>query len=46
MSGGPDLITASIDALASGHDLTADQTAAVLAAIMAGRPRRSRSPAF
>jgi anthranilate phosphoribosyltransferase len=37
MSAGPDLITASIDALASGHDLSADQTAAVLALIMRGQ---------
>jgi anthranilate phosphoribosyltransferase len=37
MSTGPELITASIDALASGHDLTADQTAAVLALIMRGQ---------
>ncbi len=37
MSAGPDLITASIDALAGGHDLTADQTAAVLALIMRGQ---------
>jgi len=37
MSAGPELITASIDALASGHDLTADQTAAVLALIMRGQ---------
>jgi anthranilate phosphoribosyltransferase len=37
MSAGPELITGSIDALASGHDLTADQTAAVLALIMRGQ---------
>jgi anthranilate phosphoribosyltransferase len=37
VSGGPELITASIDALASGRDLTADQTAAVLALIMRGQ---------
>jgi anthranilate phosphoribosyltransferase len=37
MSAGPELITASIDALASGHDLTADQTAAVLDHIMRGQ---------
>jgi anthranilate phosphoribosyltransferase len=36
VSGDPELITRSIDALASGVDLTADQTAAVLAQIMAG----------
>ncbi len=35
-SGDPELITRSIDALASGVDLTAEQTAAVLAQIMAG----------
>jgi anthranilate phosphoribosyltransferase len=34
--GDPELITRSIDALASGVDLTAEQTAAVLAQIMAG----------
>jgi anthranilate phosphoribosyltransferase len=37
MSTGSELITASIDALASGHDLTADRTAAVLALIMRGQ---------
>jgi anthranilate phosphoribosyltransferase len=37
MSAGPELITASIDALASGHDLPSDQTAAVLALIMRGQ---------
>jgi anthranilate phosphoribosyltransferase len=37
MSAGPELITASIDALASGQDLTADQTAAVLDHIMRGQ---------
>jgi anthranilate phosphoribosyltransferase len=37
VSAGPELITASIDALASGRDLTADQTAAVLALIMRGQ---------
>jgi anthranilate phosphoribosyltransferase len=37
MSAGPGLITQSIDALASGQDLTADQTAAVLALIMRGQ---------
>jgi anthranilate phosphoribosyltransferase len=37
MIAGPDLITASIDALASGHDLSADQTAAVLEHIMRGQ---------
>ena len=36
MSAGPELLTRSIDALASGHDLTAEQTAAVLAEIMTG----------
>ena len=35
-AGDPELITRSIDALASGEDLTAEQTAAVLAQIMAG----------
>jgi anthranilate phosphoribosyltransferase len=37
MSAGPGLITASIDALASGQDLSADETAAVLALIMRGQ---------
>jgi anthranilate phosphoribosyltransferase len=37
VTAGPELITASIDALASGHDLTADQTAAVLDHIMRGQ---------
>ena len=37
MMAGPELITASIDALASGHDLSADQTAAVLHHIMRGQ---------
>ena len=37
MSAGAGLITASIDALASGRDLSADQTAAVLELIMRGQ---------
>ncbi|MBV8991377.1 MAG: anthranilate phosphoribosyltransferase [Solirubrobacterales bacterium] len=36
MTGGPDLLTYSIDALASGRDLTLEDTAAVLSEIMAG----------
>jgi anthranilate phosphoribosyltransferase len=36
MSAGPDLITGAIDALASGHDLTLEETAGVLSEIMAG----------
>jgi anthranilate phosphoribosyltransferase len=36
MSTDPDLLTGSIDALASGHDLSLDDTAAVLSEIMAG----------
>jgi anthranilate phosphoribosyltransferase len=36
MSGGPDLLTRAIDSLASGHDLTLDDTAAVLSEIMTG----------
>ncbi len=36
MTGGPDLLTHSIDALASGRDLTLEDTAAVLSEIMAG----------
>ncbi len=36
MSAGPDLLTRSIDALASGHDLSIDDASAVLSEIMAG----------
>ncbi len=36
MSSGPDLLTRSIDAVASGHSLSREQTAAVLSEIMAG----------
>jgi anthranilate phosphoribosyltransferase len=36
MSDGPDLLTRAIDNLASGHDLTLDDTAAVLSEIMTG----------
>jgi anthranilate phosphoribosyltransferase len=36
MTGDPDLLTRSIDAVASGRDLTLDATAAVLSEIMAG----------
>jgi anthranilate phosphoribosyltransferase len=36
MSGDPELLTRSIDALASGQDLSLDDTAAVLSEIMAG----------
>ena len=36
MTAGPDLLTRSIDALASGNDLSLDDTAAVLSEIMAG----------
>ena len=36
MTDGPDLLTTAIDTLAGGHDLTLDDTAAVLSEIMAG----------
>jgi len=36
MTDGPDLLTRAIDTLAGGHDLTLDDTAAVLSEIMAG----------
>jgi anthranilate phosphoribosyltransferase len=36
MTGGPELLTTAIDRLAGGQDLSADETAAVLAEIMAG----------
>jgi anthranilate phosphoribosyltransferase len=36
MSAGPDLLTRSIDALAGGHDLSLEDTSAVLSEIMAG----------
>src|ERR1700729_2620496 len=46
MSGGPGLLTAAIDALASRRDLTADQTSAVLAEIMAGNASEVQIAAF
>ena len=36
MTSGPDLLTRAIDTLASGRDLSVDETAAVLSEIMAG----------
>jgi len=42
----PALLTRSIDALASGQDLSADATAAVLAAIMAGEATEVQIAAF
>jgi anthranilate phosphoribosyltransferase len=36
MTAGPDLLTRAIDLLASGHDLTLEDTAAVLSEIMSG----------
>ncbi len=41
-----DLLTRSIDALASGHDLTADEAAAVLAEIMSGNASEIQIAAF
>ena len=45
-SGDPELITRSIDALASGQNLTADQTASVLAQIMAGEASQVQIAGF
>ncbi len=39
-----DLLTRSIDELANGRDLSAEQTAEVLAEIMSGNASESRSP--
>jgi anthranilate phosphoribosyltransferase len=41
-----DLLTRSIDALASGHDLTSEQTSAVLAEIMSGNASDVQIAAF
>jgi anthranilate phosphoribosyltransferase len=41
-----DLLTRSIDALAGGHDLTADETAAVLAEMMSGNASDIQIAAF
>jgi anthranilate phosphoribosyltransferase len=46
MSAGPGLITEAIDALASGHDLSADETAAVLEQIMRGNASEIQIAAF
>src|SRR5262249_27142908 len=46
MSAGPDLLTSSIDALASGHDLGIDQTSAVLEEIMRGNASEVQIAAF
>ena len=46
MSSGPDLLTRSIDALASGHSLSREQTAAVLSEIMAGNASEIQIAAF
>ncbi len=46
MSAGPDLLTSSIDALASGHDLSLDQTSAVLEEIMRGNASEVQIAAF
>jgi anthranilate phosphoribosyltransferase len=42
----PDLLTSAIDALASGHDLTLEQSAGVLAEIMAGNASEVQIGAF
>ncbi len=46
MTGAPDLLTYSIDALASGEDLTLEDTAAVLSEIMAGNASEIQIAAF
>jgi len=46
MSTGPELLTTSIDALASGHDLSLDQTSAVLQEIMRGNASEVQIAAF
>ncbi|MGZ4172873.1 MAG: anthranilate phosphoribosyltransferase [Solirubrobacteraceae bacterium] len=46
MSAAPDLLTRSIDALAEGHDLTLEDTAAVLGEIMAGNATEVQIAAF
>ncbi len=46
MSGSADLLTSSIDALAGGHDLTREQTAAVLSEIMRGNASEVQIAAF
>ncbi len=46
MSAAPDLLTRSIDALAEGHDLTLEDTAAVLSEIMAGNATEMQIAAF
>ncbi len=46
MTATPDLLTRSIDALASGHDLSLEDTAAVLSEIMAGNASEIQIAAF
>jgi anthranilate phosphoribosyltransferase len=46
MTGGPDLLTRAIDALASGQDLSIDDTAAVLSEIMSGNASEIQIAAF
>lgn len=46
MSGQRDLLTRTIDALASGHDIPADDAAAVLAEIMSGNASEAQIAAF
>jgi anthranilate phosphoribosyltransferase len=46
MTGAPDLLTSSVDALASGQDLSLEVSAAVLAEIMAGNASEIQIAAF
>jgi anthranilate phosphoribosyltransferase len=46
VSGAPELLTRSIDALASGHDLSLEQTSAVLSEIMTGNASEVQIAAF
>jgi anthranilate phosphoribosyltransferase len=46
MSAGPDLLTRSIDALASGRDLSLEEAAAVLSEIMSGNASEIQIAAF
>jgi anthranilate phosphoribosyltransferase len=46
MTGAPDLLTSSIEALANGQDLSLEASAAVLAEIMAGQVSEVRIAAF
>src|SRR5438067_7064238 len=46
MNAGPDLMTRSIDALASGEDLSLEDAAAVLSEVMAGNATEVQIAAF